>query len=292
MAQYDNLGLIESTQKTYAMVQNLDENFGRLRQALEELGIAEDTLVLFTSDNGPATNGGAHPRNFDSAGPWRGSKGSLYEGGIRVPLIASWPGHIAPGTTTDHRSAFHDIAPTILEAAGVEALAGIDGISFSDALRGRAQDSSTLYWELGSSQAIRDGEWKLVRHWNKSEGRVRSVELYDLASDPGEERDLAKTKPALVDELSAQLAAWRASVGALPMIPRDQEPNPARLNQAKFWLGATFVTTTARTPPSSSSTRHWPTSCGLTAPRSATRCGSAGLSRSDRGLPWSVLSST
>jgi len=131
------------------MVTVLDDYVGAVLDALEEQGLAENTLVIFTSDNGPHGEGGHQPRFFDSTGPLRGMKRDLYEGGVRVPMIAAWPGRIAPGTTTDHVSAFWDVLPTAAAVAGVDAPAGTDGVSMLPTLLGEPGQvqHDYLYWE-------------------------------------------------------------------------------------------------------------------------------------------------
>ena len=142
----------------------------------EELSIEERTLVLFTSDNGPHSEGGHKHEFFDANGPLRGFKRDLYEGGIRVPLIARWPGVVKPGTVSNHASAFWDFLPTACELAGVAPTDDTDGISFVPALLGREQPAHDyLYWKYGPKSAVRMGKWKAVRlkdDW--------PVELYDL----------------------------------------------------------------------------------------------------------------
>ncbi|MCG6926812.1 MAG: arylsulfatase [Acidobacteria bacterium] len=196
---------------TYAaMVSTLDEQVGRILEKLDELGLRERTLVVFTSDNGPTYAGGADSAFFDSARPFRSDsgrgKGSVYEGGIRVPMIASWPGRIAPGTTTDHVSAFWDVLPTLCEIGGGTVPDDIDGISFAPVLLGKAEGQSRhefLYWEFpsyGGQQAVRLGKWKGVRR-NMFDGNM-TVELYDLESDR-EEDDVSAEHPEIVARIEA-----------------------------------------------------------------------------------------
>jgi arylsulfatase A-like enzyme len=150
-----------------AMITRLDRDVGRLMASLKKLDIDDNTLVFFTSDNGPHREGGADPDFFDSNGPLRGIKRDLYEGGIRVPMIARWPKRIKAGAKSDKVWAHWDLLPTLAEAAGVKPPAGIDGISMFNALSGRRQrDHEFLYWEFherGFSQAARMGDWKAVR---------------------------------------------------------------------------------------------------------------------------------
>ena len=185
-----------------AMVTLLDDQVGEIVAKVEELGIAGQTLIVFTSDNGPHTEGGADPDFFDSNGPLRGTKRDLYEGGIRVPMIAYWPGTVRKGSRTGHVSAFWDIMPTVLELAGLEAPAGIDGISMVPVLTGKGKQKrhEYLYWEFherGGRVAIRMGNWKAVRY-ELLKNPDAPVQLYDLLSDPGETTDLSALYPGVV----------------------------------------------------------------------------------------------
>jgi arylsulfatase A-like enzyme len=203
---------------TYAaMISTLDEQVGRLMDKLGELGLRGNTLVVFSSDNGPAwvdlAWGGADTSFFESARPFRAArgrgKGSVYEGGVRVPMIASWPGHIAPGGTTDHVSAFWDVLPTLAEMAGAPIPDDVDGLSFAPVLRGEPEAQEPhefLYWEFpsyGGQQAVRLGRWKGIRQ-NMFDGNME-VELYDLETDLREERDVADDHPDVVARIEAIL---------------------------------------------------------------------------------------
>ncbi len=182
-----------------AMISHLDRDVGKLMALLVELGIDGDTIVFFTSDNGPHREGGAKPDFFDSNGPLKGIKRDLYEGGIRVPMIVRWPGKVRAGSTNDHIWAFWDFLPTAAELAGAKAPDGIDGISVVPTLLGqddRQKQHAYLYWEFHegpSKQAIRMGQWKAVRR-----APSRKTELYDVTEDIGEENDLAGSHPELV----------------------------------------------------------------------------------------------
>jgi arylsulfatase A len=196
---------------TYAgMVSRLDADVGAVLDKLEELGIADNTLVLFTSDNGPMHEGGYEYEWFDSNGPFKGGKRDLYEGGIRVPLVAVWPRKIKSGTTTDHISAFWDFLPTACDAAGIKSPESIDGISFLPTMTGIGEQKKHdyLYWEfhqVGSSkrvkQAVRKGDWKAVR-LNAEAGPDAPLELYNLKDDIEETNDLAAAHPEIVERLS------------------------------------------------------------------------------------------
>ena len=185
-----------------AMVTWMDRDVGRLVDLLRELKIDRRTLVVFTSDNGPHSEGGHKHEVFDANGPLRGFKRDLYEGGIRVPTIAWWPGGVEPGTTCSEPLAFWDFLPTACELAGVKTPEGLDGFSFVNALSGKPQRSHDyLYWKYGKKEAVRSGQWKLIR---TSPGKP--VELYDLKADPGEQRDVADGYQEEVKRLRGYMA--------------------------------------------------------------------------------------
>ena len=198
-----------------AMVTRIDTQVGGLLDRLDELGLTENTLVVFTSDNGPAAGrlGGADSTFFGSAGGFRGRKGSVYEGGLRVPLIARLPGVIPAGLESDRPTYFADWLPTLcgLTGGAVPEDLNIDGVSFAPALRGEPQPPPAfLYWEFpayGGQQAVRVGDWKAVRTGLKKlkPGAAIPTELYNLASDPGETTDLAASNPEKLAELTAVL---------------------------------------------------------------------------------------
>ena len=205
------LGQYESQAEPHAafaaMVTLLDRQVGELREKIEQLGLADNTLIIFTSDNGPHEEGGADPEFFNSNGPLRGVKRDLYEGGIRVPMIAWGPGLINSGST-DHISAFWDVLPTVAELIDVPAPADIDGVSFLPTLRGNPNaqhQHEYLYWEFheqGGRQAIRRGDWKAVKYdVLKPEGG--QIQLYNLAQDLGEESDVSDQYPDLVAEMAS-----------------------------------------------------------------------------------------
>jgi arylsulfatase A len=196
-----------------AMMTLLDEGVGELLDLLDELEIADKTLVMLSSDNGPHQEGGHRPEFFGSRGGFRGYKRDLYEGGIRVPLLARWPGAIEAGVVSDHISAHWDILPTFCELAGVEVPEGLDGLSMVPTLLGRAgeqEQHESLYWEFyeqGGKRAVRFGNWKGVQLGVKGGGFGAPVEIYDLEADPGEERDLAAGRPELVERARELMGA-------------------------------------------------------------------------------------
>jgi arylsulfatase A-like enzyme len=196
-----------------AMVDTLDENVGQLMAKLQELGIADNTLVIFTSDNGPHQEGGHDPDYFNSSGGLRGHKRDLYEGGIRVPMIACWPGKIPAGTVSDHISAFHDVLPTMAELTGQRIPKGLDGISFLPTLlqKGKQRQHDYLYWEfheLNGRVAVRKGNWKGVRY-HVAVDPHSPLELYDLSKDPGEAHNVAAQHPEIVRELDKLIQGAR-----------------------------------------------------------------------------------
>lgn len=188
-----------------AMISYMDHNVGLLMRKLEELGIAENTLVMFASDNGAMREGGHKMENFNSSGPLRGGKRDLYEGGVRVPMIAWWPGKIEGGRTTDHPSAFWDISPTVRELSGAKEQADTDGISLVPTLLGKGNQKKHdhLYWEFfegGGKRAIRQGNWKLILYNTNKDANPRA-ELYNIEKDLAEKNNLAEKNSGKVAEL-------------------------------------------------------------------------------------------
>ena len=190
-----------------AMVNVLDDYVGEVVAELEKLGLANDTLIIFTSDNGPHLEGGHNPAYFDSNGIHRGFKRDLYDGGIRVPMIAAWPGKIAAGSRSDHVSAFWDFFPTAAELAGAPLPENSDGLSYAPTLLGQGEQPlhEYLYWEFparGGRVAIRRGNWKGIRY-NASQDPDSPLELYHLIEDPTEQHNVAADHPELVAHLNA-----------------------------------------------------------------------------------------
>jgi arylsulfatase A-like enzyme len=201
-----------------AMVEALDGYVGRVVAALEKKGMTRDTLILFTSDNGPHSEGGYNPKMLNSSGPLRGGKRDLYEGGIRVPIIAHWPAGIAKPGISEHASAFWDFLPTACELAVTETPADLHGISYAPTLTGKGQQRAHdfLYWELheqDTRRALRQGNWKLVQYDLAREGKP---ELYHLGKDLAETKDLAAEEP---ERVAAMLKIMEARHTPSPIFP-------------------------------------------------------------------------
>jgi arylsulfatase A len=220
-----------------AMVESLDAAVGRVLDTLDSLGLADRTLVIFTSDNGGRITNGTTTNT-----PLRFGKASAYEGGVRVPLIIRWPGVTRPGSVSDAPVITMDLFPTVLEACGIglpktateTGVSGRDGVSLAPLLRGDGGPGRTeLFWhyphhqhyQLGGAMpysAIRSGDFKLIEFHDD-----RHVELYDVRADIGESRDLAASHPAKAAQLRARLAAWRSEVGAQMPVPNPHH-DPSR----------------------------------------------------------------
>ena len=202
-----------------AMVTRMDRDIGKVVALLKALGIDDDTVIFFTSDNGPHREGGHNPEFFNDSGPLRGIKRDLYEGGIRVPMIARWPWRIKGGTVSDQVWAFWDFLPTAAEIAGVEPPAGLDGISMLPGLLGKRQRTAPyLYWEFfegGFQQAVRMGDWKAVRRPPFS-----GIELYDLAHDLAEGRNVAPEHAEIVARIAGIMAQARTDSPDFPVADR------------------------------------------------------------------------
>jgi arylsulfatase A-like enzyme len=205
------------TEKNFAaMIDRLDRDIGRLLDHLKATGQDENTIVFFTSDNGPHQEGGHNSKFFESSGPLRGIKRDLTEGGIRVPSLARWPGRIKPGTVSDQVWAFWDFLPTAAELAGAAAPRGIDGISIVPALLGKQQKQHDhLYWEFherGFHQAIRMGNWKGIR-----KGRKQPLEIYDLSKDLAERENVAAANPQIAARIEKLMASSRVDSAEFPV---------------------------------------------------------------------------
>jgi len=215
---YKNKDWPEPQKGHAAMISRMDSDIGKLIAKLKELNLDENTLVMFSSDNGPHREGGNNPDFNDSNGPLRGIKRDLYEGGIRVPLLARWPGKIQSGVTTNHISAFWDFLPTCCDVAGAQSPKSIDGISFLPTMRGQANHQKKheyMYWEFnrgGSLQAVRMGPWKLIRFVAQNK-----IELYNLNTDIGEQKNIADKQPEIVTKIESYLKTARTESEFWPL---------------------------------------------------------------------------
>jgi arylsulfatase A len=211
-----------------AMVTRMDRTVGRVMDLLKELKLDDNTLVVFSSDNGAIdAYAGTDAKFFGSLDHFRGMKGSLYEGGIRDPLVARWPGRIKPGTTSDLPVAFWDLLPTLCEAAGLKAPPGIDGLSILPTLTGRGEQArhEFFYWEFpsyGGQQAVRAGKWKAVRQ-QMSKG-PSGFELYDLEADPSESKNVAADHPDIVKRLETIAREQHTPSSLFPLPSVDPTP--------------------------------------------------------------------
>jgi arylsulfatase A len=198
------------------MITRMDRDIGKLVELVKQLGQEKNTLVIFISDNGPHREGGGDPDFFRSSGGLRGIKRDMYEGGIRVPMIAWWPGTVPEGKTSDHVWAHWDMLPTLADVARAPIPTGIDGISMSRALRGQPQPTHQFfYWEFherGFQQAVRTGNWKAVRTSKDSR-----LELYQLATDPSEKHNVAAENPRTVATIEAYLKTARTDSDRWPV---------------------------------------------------------------------------
>jgi len=215
-----------------AMITRMDRDVGRVLTKLRELNLDENTIVMFSSDNGPHKEGGADPNFFKSFGLLRGYKRDLYEGGIRVPLIARWPSKIKPGSVSNHVSAFWDFLPTCCELAGISQPKNIDGISMLPTMLNqlaRQGQHKYLYWEFheqGKKQAVRIDHWKGVR-LNVAEAPSGSIELYNLKSDISEQRNIADQYPRVVEKIVRYMKEARTPSEHWPLpdqhVPKAQD---------------------------------------------------------------------
>jgi arylsulfatase A-like enzyme len=188
-----------------AMVKELDDYVGEILNKLKELNLEKNTIVIFSSDNGPHLEGGGDPDYFDSNGDLKGYKRDLYEGGIRTPMLVKWPGKIKAGSSSDHISSFWDIFPTFAEITGTKLPEGTDGISFLPALLGKKgqKEHEYLYWEFheqGGKIAVRMENWKAVKR-DIDKTPQGQTELYDLSADKGETKDIAASNPGIVKKM-------------------------------------------------------------------------------------------
>jgi arylsulfatase A-like enzyme len=198
------------------MIERMDRDIGGLISTIRARGLENSTLVMFVSDNGPHQEGGADPAFFKSSGGLRGIKRDLYEGGIRVPMVAQWVGTIPAGRVSDQPWAHWDMLPTVAALSGAAVPAGVDGRSMVRALTGEAGVShEPLYWEFherGFQQAVRMGDWKAVRLKKDA-----PLELYNLAADPAETTDVSAIRPDVVKQMETYLATARTQSERWPV---------------------------------------------------------------------------
>ncbi len=211
------------------MVHLIDQKVGEVEAKLKELGLSEETIVVFASDNGPHNEGGHSADFFDSNGIYRGAKRDLYEGGVRVPLIVKWPGKIKAGIRTNEPVATWDFLPTFADLTGAQKPKDIDGISFAPLLLGNSenqQEHDYLYWEfyeLGGRQAIRVGDYKLIK-LNVRDPQIPVVtELYNIASDPSETQNIEADFPNKVKELDSLMATAHQEHRLLSLFSQEQD---------------------------------------------------------------------
>ena len=228
-----------------AMISRMDEQIGAIVDLIDSLGLGENTLIVFTSDNGTTYTGGVDAAFFESTAGLRGLKGSVYEGGIRVPMIARWTGRIEPGAVSEHVSAFWDMVPTFAALTGADHPDGIDGVSMVPTLLGTGPqpEHDALYWEyhglMRGQQAVRLGRWKAVRMGGHDDADA-PIELYDLEADRGETTDVAAAHPDVVararavmlDRTPSLVENWRFAgdwngTGTAPALSPDAiRPDP------------------------------------------------------------------
>ncbi len=206
-----------------ALISHLDDHVGKILDLLEELGLENDTLVLFSSDNGPTHDvGGVDTTFFDSTGGLRGRKGSVYEGGLRVPFLARWPGRIEAGSMSTFVSGFQDLFPTLADLVGAPPPEGLDGVSLLPALLGKQETDRTkpMVWEFfgyGGQRAVVDGRWKAVQRGLRRKAGPLPLEVYDLETDAAEAHDLASERPQLARRLRKIMHGERTANSVFPV---------------------------------------------------------------------------
>lgn len=206
-----------------AMVEHLDDSVNQIMRLIKNLGIEEQTIVMFTSDNGPHREGGHDPDFWNSNGILRGIKRDLYEGGIRVPLIVRWPNKIKPGSTSEHISAFWDMLPTICDIAGIGKPDNIDGISMLPTFLGEYQQKHDfLYWEFteqGGKQAIRKGNFKAIK-LDVLKNPDADIELFNLENDIQESKNIANQHPDIIETMGLLFQTARTESKEFPLLKR------------------------------------------------------------------------
>jgi len=211
-----------------AMIRNIDNSVGLIQDKLKELGLDKKTMVIFCSDNGPHQEGRHTMEFFDSNRELRGMKRDFYDGGVKTPFIAKWPGMIKAGSRSDQTFAFWDFLPTFAELVGVDKPVDTDGISFLPTLLGREQTQvhDYLYWEffeLGGKQAILKGKWKAIKLNVRGPAKDVIFELYDLETDPEEKTNVASKHPDLVTQFETLFTSAREEFGVTPLFSVDEK---------------------------------------------------------------------
>jgi arylsulfatase len=222
-----------------AMISRMDAAVGTVVDQLEKLGLRDNTLVIFTSDNGPAWDrlGGTDSKFFNAAGPLRSHKGSAYEGGIREPFIACWPGKIPGGRVSNFIGGFQDVLPTLCDLAHVDKPTNIDGISITPTLfhTGDQPQHQYLYWEFSGynqQQAVREGQWKIIR--SGVDIGDPAYELYDLSTDIGEKHNIADKHPDIVARLTKYAEEAHIPSKSFPLLAKEKPKNYKRLKDPTF----------------------------------------------------------
>ncbi|MBO9154801.1 arylsulfatase [Chitinophaga sp. GCM10012297] len=216
---------VEKPRATFAgMVSRMDAHVGEVMQRLEKYGLLENTIVIFSSDNGPHREGGADPAFFNSSAGLRGIKRDLYEGGVRTSFIVQWKGTVKPGSTSAFVGAFWDVMPTLTQVAQAPEARYTDGISFLPTLlgKGKQKQHDYLYWEFhedGGRQAVRAGKWKAVRQKLKADPNG-PIELYDLSKDPKETHNVAAENPAVVKQMAQRMREAHVESPIFPLVSK------------------------------------------------------------------------
>lgn len=210
-----------------AIMRNIDRDVGRILKQLQATGIDENTIVFFSSDNGPHQEGGHKMEFFNSNGRLRGMKRDLYEGGIRVPLIARWPGRIKAGAVSSHISGFQDMLPTMADLADTPVADNLDGISMLPVLTGEGEqeEHDFMYWEFSEQKgkrAVMQGDWKLVQ-LQVATGNPSGFELYNVVTDPSEESDVAAEHPDKVASMQKLLNNAHVPNDSYPLFPSERQ---------------------------------------------------------------------
>lgn len=221
---FDHYAKQEHPKAAFAgIVTRIDRYVGDLFKLLSDLNLDENTIVFFTSDNGPSPEGGHDPEFFNSSGPFRGGKGELWEGGIRVPMIVRWPGTVPEGAVNDHVWTFWDVLPTLADLTKTQTPEDIDGVSVLDTLldEDQADEPRFLYWERNELRAFiqagRRGDWKIIRF-----GTEQPIELYNLKDDPGETKNVAADYPEIAAELTELMENARTTSPYYPTLTGDE----------------------------------------------------------------------